>query len=143
MEVEPGLKLDTLPKQYQPEAAFPRRYLCRVHPVPAGQRTGVLLIPDFRDYLLAELQARGILRKLEFISRTKRSNPWRLTCTKDDKNIIQAIEDGLKKGRISIPGSTHRAFAAPGQVRSRPVISLFPIILFPGSIDGAAESNPH
>lgn len=79
----------------------------------------------------------------EFISRTKRSNPWRLTCTKDDKNIIQAIEDGLKKGRISIPGSTYGAFAAPGQVRSRPVISLFPIILFPGSIDGAAESNPH
>ncbi len=70
------------------------------------RRTGVPLIPEFRDYLLAELQARGILRKLEVLSRTERFDAWLLTCTKDDKNIVQAVEDGLKSGRISIPGST-------------------------------------
>lgn len=70
------------------------------------KRTGVPLIPDFQDYLLAELQARGILRKLEVISRTERLDAWLLTCTKDDKNIIQVVEDGLKSGKITIPGST-------------------------------------
>lgn len=147
VEVEPDLKLDTLPKQYQrqfshdgvyaeatlflrdsepePEAQekAPRQQtrlegppLRRYIFCPQGdadrlfaeidKRTGVPLIPDFRDYLLAKLQERGILRKLEVISRTERFDVWRLTCTKDDKNIVQVVEDRLKSGRISIPGST-------------------------------------
>ena len=76
------------------------------------KRTGVPLISDFQDYLLAELQARGILRKLEVISRTECFDAWLLTCTKDDKNIIQVVEDGLKSGKISIPGSTPESDAA-------------------------------
>lgn len=70
------------------------------------RRTGVPLIPEFQDYLLAELQERGILQKLGVISRTERFDAWVLSCRKDDKNIIQAVEDGLKSGAISIPGST-------------------------------------
>lgn len=70
------------------------------------RRTSVPLIPEFQDYLLAELQERGILQKLGVISRTERFDAWVLSCRKDDKNIIQAVEDGLKSGAISIPGST-------------------------------------
>ena len=159
VEVEPDLKLDTLPKQYQRQLSHDGIYaeailflqdsepetveqekapqkqtrlegppLKRYIFCPQGdqdrlfseidRRTGVPLIPDFRDYLLAELQEQGILRKLEVISRTERFDAWLLTCTKNDKNIIQVVEDGLKSGKISIPGSTPENAAAFGDIQT-------------------------
>ena len=159
VEVEPDLKLDTLPKQYQRQLSHDGIYaeailflqdsepetveqekapqkqtrlegppLKRYIFCPQGdqdrlfseidRRTGVPLIPDFRDYLLAELQEQGILRKLEVISRTERFDAWLLTCTNNDKNIIQVVEDGLKSGKISIPGSTPENAAAFGDIQT-------------------------
>lgn len=76
------------------------------------RRTCVPLIPEFRDYLLEELEKRGILRKLEVLSRTEWFDAWVLACNTGDKNIIKAVEDGLGNGRISIPGSTPETAAA-------------------------------
>lgn len=76
------------------------------------RRTCVPLSPEFRDYLLEELEKRGILRKLEVLSRTEWFDAWVLACNTGDKNIIKAVEDGLGNGRISIPGSTPETAAA-------------------------------
>ena len=82
---------------------------------PAGDRdrlfeevdhkTAVPLIPEFRDYVLAELERRGILRRLTVISIREKLDAWVLVCEHDDANIISVIEDGMKSGVISIPGT--------------------------------------
>ena len=67
-------------------------------------KTAVPLIPAFRDYLLSELEARGILQKLQVLSLREKIEAWTLRCDKDDANIISVVEDGLKSGAIAIPG---------------------------------------
>lgn len=65
----------------------------------------VPLIPAFRDYLLSELEQRNILRKLHTVSIREKLDAWVLKCEKDDANIISVVEDGLKSGAISLPGT--------------------------------------
>lgn len=69
------------------------------------RKTTVPLIPAFRDYLLEELEKRRILRKLQTISIREKLDGWVLKCEKNDANIIAAVEDGLRSGAISIPGT--------------------------------------
>lgn len=69
------------------------------------RKTAVPLIPAFRDYVLDELEARGILKKLQVISLRERLDAWVLHCQSDDANIISVVEDGLASGAISIPGT--------------------------------------
>lgn len=68
------------------------------------RKTAVPLIPEFRDYVLEELQSRGILKKLTVISIREKIDAWTLMCEKDDANIISVVEGGLKNGSIAIPG---------------------------------------
>ena len=68
------------------------------------RKTAVPLLPAFQDYILDELERRGILQKLSVISLREKIEAWVLKCTQDDSNIIAAVEDGLKNGAISIPG---------------------------------------
>ncbi len=67
------------------------------------RKTAVPLIPEFRDYVLEELQSRGILQKLTVISIREKIDAWTLICEKDDANIISVVEDGLRSGAIAIP----------------------------------------
>lgn len=69
------------------------------------RKTAVPLISAFRDYVLDELEARGILKKLQVISLRERLDAWVLHCQPDDANIISVVEDGLASGAISIPGT--------------------------------------
>lgn len=69
------------------------------------RKTAVPLIPEFRDYVLDEMERRGILKRLQVISLREKLDAWVLYCRQDDENIISVVEDGLKSGAISIPGT--------------------------------------
>ena len=86
---------------------------------PAGDRdrlfeeldhkTAAPLIPEFRDYVLDTLTARGDLRKLEVFSLKEKLDAYVLNLKPEDANVVEILEDGLKSGKIAIPG------AVPGQ----------------------------
>jgi len=76
------------------------------------KKTSVPLIPEFQEYVLAELQGREILKPLQVISPNVQFDAWVLHMDADEKNIIAAVNDGLRYGKISIPGATSKKFPA-------------------------------
>ena len=76
------------------------------------KKTAVPLIPKFKKYVLGELQKRGILTKLKVISSIEKFDVWMLNLSKDEANVISAVNDGLKTGVIAIPGSSSARFPA-------------------------------
>ena len=58
------------------------------------RKISVPLIPGFRDYLLSELEDRGILRKLIVCSIREKLEAWVLQCEKNDANIIRDRRTG-------------------------------------------------
>jgi superfamily II DNA or RNA helicase len=76
------------------------------------KKTAVPLIPEFKEYVLGELQKRGILTQLQVISSIEKFDAWMLNLSKDEANVISVVNDGLKSGVISIPGSSSAQFPA-------------------------------
>lgn len=74
------------------------------------KKTGVPLIPEFKEYALLELQKRGILKPLQVISNKEKFAVWLLTLTENEKNIIKVVNEGLRSGAISIPKSMGKEF---------------------------------
>lgn len=69
------------------------------------RKTSIPLIPEYRDFLLGELQAKGILIPLTVWSCSMKFDAWALNCSQDDQNIAEVLEDGLRRGAIRIPGA--------------------------------------
>ena len=76
------------------------------------KKTGVPLIPKFKEYVLSELQKQDILKPLQVISNREKFDVWVLTLTENEKNIIKVVNEGLQTGKISIPNSTGKPFPA-------------------------------
>ena len=68
------------------------------------------LIPEFQDYVLSELRRREILTPLRVISDTEQFDAWILNMSASVSNIISVVNDGLRSGRISIPGAADSDF---------------------------------
>lgn len=82
------------------------------------EKTAVPLIPEFSDYLLAELEHRNILCPLKVIGALDRLEAWMLRCESGDSNIVSVVEDGLFGGNITIPGAGADSYAAMEDVDS-------------------------
>lgn len=76
------------------------------------KKTAVPLIPEFKDYVLSELQSRGILKPLKVVSYREKFTVWALSLSANEENIISVVNDGLASGAISIPGATSKEFPA-------------------------------
>lgn len=63
------------------------------------------MLPEFRDYMINELQARDMLAPCRVYTTGEPFAIWRLTCTPDDQNIADVLTAGLKSGAIHIPGT--------------------------------------
>lgn len=70
-------------------------------------KTAVPLTPEFQGYVLAELEDRGILRRLETHTKGADIDAWVLECDKDDANLIKVVEEGLRGGDLIIPGAAY------------------------------------
>ena len=74
------------------------------------KKTGVPLIPKFKEYVLSEQQKRDILKPLQVISNRENFDVWLLTLTENEKNVIEVVNEGLRSGAISIPNSNGKIF---------------------------------
>ncbi|MBQ9346445.1 MAG: hypothetical protein IJT94_03765 [Oscillibacter sp.] len=82
------------------------------------RKTAVPLIPAFRDYVLSEMERRGILTQLTVLSVREKIDAWMMKCEHDDANIVSVVEDGLRWNAIAIPGEVRNpdGFAGVGSV---------------------------
>ena len=69
------------------------------------KKTSVPMLPEFEDYVLDECRCRGILTPLTVLSTTEKFEAWRLMLARDDKNLVDVVNDGLKSGALHIPGA--------------------------------------
>lgn len=69
------------------------------------RKTAAPLIPEFQDYVLDSLIARGDLRQMKVLSFTERMEAWSLTLLPEDRNVTDILEQGLEDRRITIPGA--------------------------------------
>jgi hypothetical protein len=83
----------------------------------------VPLIPEFADWLIEELKRRGYLKPLRIMSVSAKLDAWILRCESGDKNIIAAVEDGLKSGMIAIPSSRALSLFTPPSPASAPSLA--------------------
>ncbi len=72
------------------------------------RKSYVPMIPEYQNYILTELKRRNILLPLKVRSLYQELEAWKLCCEAKDQNLVRVMEDGLKQGKIKIPG------AAPG-----------------------------
>ena len=82
------------------------------------RKTAAPLIPEFQDYVLDSLIARGDLRQMKVLSFTERMEAWSLTLLPEDRNVTDILEQGLKDGRITIPGAIPDAADGFAEVNS-------------------------
>lgn len=69
------------------------------------KKTSIPMIPEFKDYVLDELQRRKILAPLEVLSAGRRFDAYMLEVSEDEKEIEAVINEGLKTGAIVIPNA--------------------------------------
>lgn len=69
------------------------------------RKLSIPLIPEFKDFFISELQDRNILQRLTVYSLGRKFEAWHMKISEDEKEVAEVLEDGLKTGKISIPGT--------------------------------------
>lgn len=62
--------------------------------------------------MLDKLIGRKILCKLKVFALHKKLDVWLLELLPDDKNVVDVLEQGLKEGKITIPGAARTVLTA-------------------------------
>ena len=73
------------------------------------RKLAVPLIPEFKDYFISELQSRELLTPLRVCCIGRKFDGWHMCVSEEESEIAVVLEDGLKSGQISIPGSDSAA----------------------------------
>lgn len=68
------------------------------------RKLSVPLIPEFKEYMLSELKRRSILNELKVYSLGYKFSGWHMNISADEKEVAEVLEDGIKTGKIQIPG---------------------------------------
>ena len=71
------------------------------------KKTAIPLIPEFKDYILEECFKQKILIQLEVLSASVHFDAYMLEVRNDEKEIEDIVNNGLKQGKISIPGAVN------------------------------------
>lgn len=69
------------------------------------RKLSVPLIPEFRDYFVAELKRRNLLNPLRVCCIGRKFEGWHMSVSEEETEIAAVLEDGLKQGEIAIPGA--------------------------------------
>ena len=69
------------------------------------RKLAVPLIPEFKDYFISELKNRGLLSPLRVCCIGRKFEGWHMNVSSEENEIAAVLEDGLKSGRIAIPGA--------------------------------------
>ena len=95
------------------------------------QKSYVPMIPEYQDYVLAELKRRRILRPLRVRSLYQELEAWKLCCEAKDQNLVRVMEDGLKRGKIKIPGASPGPSLLDGVHSVTDYLNTFGVIVKP------------
>ena len=69
------------------------------------RKLAVPLIPEFQEYFLSELKERKLLSPLRVCCIGRKFDGWHMSVSEDESEIAAVLEDGLKNGKIAIPGT--------------------------------------
>ena len=69
------------------------------------RKLSVPLIPEFKDYFISELVSRKLLQQLTVYSLGYKFEAWHMKISEDESEVAKVLEDGLKSGAITIPGT--------------------------------------
>ena len=69
------------------------------------RKLSVPLIPEFKDYFISELINRKLLQQLTVYSLGLKFEAWHMKISEDESEVTKVLEDGLKSGAITIPGT--------------------------------------
>ena len=69
------------------------------------RKLSVPLIPEFKDYFISELITRKLLQQLTVYSLGLKFEAWHMKISEDETEVAKVLEDGLKSGVITIPGT--------------------------------------
>lgn len=73
------------------------------------RKLAVPLISEFKDYFISELQNRKLLNPLRVCCIGRKFDGWHMSVSEDESEIAAVLEDGLKSGKIAIPGADLQA----------------------------------
>ena len=82
------------------------------------RKLAVPLIPEFKDYFISELKNRGLLSPLRVCCIGRKFEGWHMNVSSEENEIAAVLEDGLKSGRIAIPGADPDAEDVFSDIRS-------------------------
>lgn len=69
------------------------------------RKLSVPLIPKFKDYFISELINQKLLQQLTVYSLGLKFEAWHMKISEDESEVAKVLEDGLKSGKITIPGT--------------------------------------